>query len=247
MSLEKFLEDLADSSIPLVNSNFIEVSDLSPAELGIFARAWFRLSLERRRDIMSTMVELAEDGTELDFCTIFKMCLKDPDEWVQEKAIEGLWEYEDRSVIPGLIQVLGSDKSSKVRAAAAVALGKFAVLAQEGNLLHKDAITVRDNLMAVLQNSAENADVRRRSLEAVAPFNTPDIKDYVCWAYQSDDLKLKVQLHLRDGTHRRGQLAAPAHRGTAKPGAGPALRNGQRLWRVGRRRGGAPPDLPAAR
>ena len=191
MSLGKFLEDLADPSIPLVNSNFIEISDLSPAELGIFARAWFRLSVERRRDVMSTMVELAEDSTELDFCTIFKMCLKDPDEWVQEKAIEGLWEYEDRSVIPGLIQVLGSDKSSKVRAAAAVALGKFAVLAQDGNLLHKDAIAVRDNLMAVLQNSVENSDVRRRSLEAVAPFNTPDIKDYVCWAYQSDDMKLK--------------------------------------------------------
>ena len=191
MSLEKFLENLADPFIPLSNSNFIEVSDLSPAELGVFARAWFRLALERRRAIIATMVELAEDNPELDFCTIFKMCLKDQDEWVLEKAIEGLWEYEDRSVIPGLIQILASDKSPEVRAAAAVALGKFAVLAQEGNLLNKDALSVRDNLMNVLQNATENPDVRRRSLEAVAPFNTPDIQDYVCWAYQSDDLKLK--------------------------------------------------------
>ncbi len=191
MSLEKFLENLADPLVPLSNSDFIQVSDLSPEELGVFARAWFRLTLERRRAIIATMVELAEDNPELDFCTVFKMCLKDQDEWVLAKSIEGLWEYEDRSVIPGLIQILSSDKSPEVRAAAAVALGKFAVLAQEGNLLTKDALSVRDNLMAALQNSVENPDVRRRSLEAVAPFNTPDIQDHVCRAYQSDDLKLK--------------------------------------------------------
>ena len=191
MSLEKFLDTLADPDIPLSNSDFIEVSDLSPSELGIFARAWFRLSLERRRAIIALMVELSEDSPELDFCAIFKMCLKEQDEWVLEKAIEGLWEYEDRSAIPGFIQILGSDKSPTVRAAAAIALGKFALLAQEGNLLAKDAGCVRDNLMAVLQDPEENPEVRRRSLEAVAPFNTPDINDYVCWAYRSDDLKLK--------------------------------------------------------
>ena len=191
MSLETFLESLADPSIPLSNSNFIEVSDLAQAELGQFARAWFRLSLERRREIVGTLVELAEDSPDLDFCTVFKMCLKDQDDRVLEKAIDGLWEYEDRSVIPGLIQILDSDKSPEVRAAAAKALGKFAVLAQEGTLLPKDANSVRDNLMATLQNSVEDLDVRRRSLEAVAPFNTPDINDYVCWAYKSDDLRLK--------------------------------------------------------
>ena len=34
-------------------------------------------------------------------------------------------------------------------------------------------------------------DVRRRSLEAVAPFNTGDIKKFVSWAYDSDDLAMK--------------------------------------------------------
>ena len=117
---------------PLINSDFIEISDLSPAELGVFARSWFRLSQGRKRAIIATMVELAEDNPELDFCTIFKMCLKDDDEWVLEKAIDGLWEYEDRSVLSGLIQVLTSDRGPDVRAAAAAALGKFCVLAQEG-------------------------------------------------------------------------------------------------------------------
>ena len=191
MPLEKFLEDIADPSVPLSNSDFIEVSDLSPAELGVFARAWFRLSQERKRAVIATMVELAEDNTELDFCTIFKMCLKDEDEWVLEKAIDGLWEYEDRSVLPGLIQVLTSDRGGDVRAAAAAALGKFCVLAQEGYLLSGDASRIHNTLMAILQDDDESLEVRRRSLEAVAPFNTPDIRDYVCWAYQDDDVLLK--------------------------------------------------------
>ena len=192
MALEQFLENLSDPAIPLGNSNFIELSDLTPAELGVFARSWFHLSQERKRAIITTMVELAEDNPELDFCTIFKMLLKDEDEWVLEKAIDGLWEYEDRSVLPGLIQVLNSDRGWEVRAVAASALGKFCVMAQEGYLLPRDAGDVHTSLMAVLQDSDESLEVRRRSLEAVAPFNTPDIRDYVCWAYQSDDLDLKA-------------------------------------------------------
>ena len=191
MSLESFLENLSDPSIPLSNSDFIEVSDLSPSELGVFARYWFRLSQERKRAILTTMVELAEDSPELDFSTIFKMCLKDDDEWVLEKAIDGLWEYEDRSVLPGLTQVLTSGRGPEVRASAASALGKFCVLAQEDYLVSADAAKIHAALMSALQDTDESLEVRRRCLEAVAPFNTPDIRDQICWAYQSDDLLLQ--------------------------------------------------------
>ena len=137
------------------------------------------------------MADVAEDNPEMDFCVIFKMCLRDKDEVVLAEAIEGLWEYEDRSVIPALVQVLHSARGPTVRATAASALGKFSALAQEGKILPKDSNLVRENLMAVLENPNEHLEVRRRSLEAVAPSNTPDIKKYVCWAYESEDLKLK--------------------------------------------------------
>lgn len=191
MSLETFLESLVDLSVEVPAADFVEASDLSPSELGNFAKVWFTTPVERQRWIVDTMVELAEDNPELDFCAIFKMCLKDKDEVVLLKAMEGLWEFEDRSIIPGLIQVLGSDKSSEVRAASAVALGKFAMLIQEGKLLDKDVKLVSENLLQALENHDEDLDVRRRSLEAVAPFNTLEIEKYVHWAYKSDDLRLK--------------------------------------------------------
>ena len=191
MSLELFLETLADPADNVLAGDFIEASDLLPRELGLFARTWFGIPVERQRWIISTMVELAEDTPELDFCAVFKMCLKERDEEVLEKAMEGLWEHEDRSVIPSLVEILNSNKSPRARSASAVALGKFAVIVQEGKLLPKDGELIYDSLMAVLADQDQHVDVRRRSLEAIAPFNTGDINTYVSWAYESHDLDLR--------------------------------------------------------
>ena len=191
MSLESFLELLTDTSTAVPASDFIELSDLAPEELGVFARTWFGINVERQRWTISTMVELAEDNAELDFGAIFKMCLKDQDEVVLEKVMEGLWEQEERSIIPGLVQILHSDKSPRVRSAAAMALGKFSLLVQEGKLLPKDRDSIHNSLMDALTDADQHVDVRCRSLEAVAPFNTGDIKKMLSWAYESEDLSLK--------------------------------------------------------
>ena len=191
MSLESFLESLADLSTDVPASGFIELSDMLPEELGMFVRTWLGIDVERQRSIVSTLVELADDNPELDFGAIFKMCLKDEDEVVLEKAMEGLWEQEDRSIIPGLLQILLSDKSPRVRSASAMALGKYSLLVQEGKMLPKDRESIHNSLMDTLNDSDQPLDVRRRSLEAVAPFNTGDIKKMVSWAYESEDLALK--------------------------------------------------------
>jgi HEAT repeat protein len=191
MSFELFLETIRDPASDLSMSEFHEVSDLSPEELGQFAKSWLPLPPERQREIVATMVELAEQNAELDFTAVFKLCLKVSDEEILEIAIDGLWEHEDRSIIAGLVGVLSSDKNSKVRAAAALALGKFPVLAQEGKLLAKDGELIHQSLMGVLDDEDEEMDVRRRCLESVAPFNTDAIQQFVEWAYTSEDQDLK--------------------------------------------------------
>jgi len=191
MSLESFLEALAEDPDEMSTGDFFEASGLLPEELVVFARAWFGFTVEIQRWIIVTMAEQAEENADLDFSAVFRMCLKDKDEEVLEKAIEGLWEDEDRAIIPSLIQVLHSDRSPQVRGAAAVALGKFPVLVQEGKLLAKDGDSILESLMAILNDSGQPMEVARRSLEAVAPFNTPDIRKIVTRAYKSDDLMLK--------------------------------------------------------
>ncbi|MQG33149.1 MAG: HEAT repeat domain-containing protein [SAR202 cluster bacterium] len=187
MSFEFFLESIADPTDHIFAADFHEISDLSPEELGQFASAWFPIPIERRRSIAATMVELAEDNPELDFTAIFKMCLKSDDEPLLEIVMDGLWEMEDRSVIPGLVEVLRSQKGAETRAAAANALGRFSILAQEGKLLARDGETVHDNLMQVLEDEEEPMEVRRRSMEALAPFNTLEINQHITLAYESLD------------------------------------------------------------
>jgi len=187
MSFEFFLENVSDPTNRISAVDFYEISDLSPEELEQFAAAWYPLPIERQREIASTMVELAEGNPELDFTAIYKLCLKGDDEPLLQIVMDGLWEHDDRSVIPGLVDVLRSDKGSEVRSAAASALGRFPLLAQEGKLLAKDAELIHDNLMQVLEDEEEPLDVRRRCMEALAPFNTMEINQHITFAYESLD------------------------------------------------------------
>jgi hypothetical protein len=187
MSFEFFLENVSDPTGHMSAVDFYEISDLSPEELGQFAAAWYPLTIERQREIATTMVELAEDNPELDFTSIYKLCLKGDDEPLLQIVMDGLWEHDDRSVISDLVEVLRSDKGSEVRSAAASALGRFPLLAQEGKLLARDGEVIHDNLMQVLEDEEEPMDVRRRCMEALAPFNTMEINQHITLAYESLD------------------------------------------------------------
>ena len=191
MSLESCIGSLQDENIDLGYQTLIELSDLTSSELGVFARAWFKLSPPRKVEIVERMVELGEENPELDFCSIFKVCLKDSDDKVRTTAVHGLWEFEDRSLIQALVDLMLDDSSGEVRAAAAMGLGKFASLAQDGKVLTKDGDLVRESLMKTLGRDSEWQEVTRRALEAAAPFNTPEIYKHIHRAYDSDDTDLK--------------------------------------------------------
>lgn len=191
MSLENCLQELSDEDAPLTQDGLTQLSDLVAAELSELAAAWPEMPSERRASIIEKLAELAEENAQLDFTEVFKLALGDEDYRVQEKAISGVWEGEDRTVIPLLVGILHSDRPHQVRAASATALGKFAQLAQEGKILAKDGQAVQDALMTFLQDEKDTLEVRRRALEAVSPFNTERVHEYIRWAYNSSDLELK--------------------------------------------------------
>ena len=209
MSLEKCLQEILDEDASLTQSSLVELSDVSTAELGQFGRAWSSVSSERRVNVLERLIEMAEDNAQLDFSEVFKRALKDSDEVVQEKAISGLWEVQDRSIISPLLDILQSNGSCSVRAASAIALGKFAQLAHAGKILAKDGEVVQDALMAVLRDEGEVVEVRRRALESVSHFNLPSVQEYIHWAYNGSDLSLKCSaLYAMSKTHEMVWLPA---------------------------------------
>jgi HEAT repeat protein len=191
-SLENYLKDLRDTGKPLVVSKLVNLSDLSREEMQTFWSAWGAIDVARRRQIVEMLVELAEDNFELDYNEIFRLCLGDGDGEVRAKAIEGLSECEERSLLDPLIGLLLGDLDDSVRAAAAAALGTFAMLAEFGELPAHDADKVEKVLLTAFNNKKEQIDVRCRALEAISMLSKPQVGDMIRQAHQSDILEFRA-------------------------------------------------------
>ncbi len=192
LPIKRTIAELANSDKPLLNSKLTELSNLTLEELELFKRSWAAIKPQRRCQIVHRLVELAENNLELNFDSVFKYCLKDRDDEVRSKAIEGLWESEKPALIKPLINLLEQDSSEKVQAAAATALGKFAMLAEHEKLRSCHAVKVQEVLLAVSNDENKPVEVRRRALEAAAPLSLPQVKKTIMEAYQSYNSRLRV-------------------------------------------------------
>lgn len=193
MVLERYLNELQDTAKPLSMARLIYLSSMTPEEVERFQRSWAGLDVARRREVLTRLIELAEDNVDLDFNAVFRVCLKDPDEDVREKAIAGLWECEDRSLIDPLISLVLTDPKERVRVAAAIALGRFTMLAELGKLLPRDGPRLEKALLTVIENRNETPEVRRRAIEAIAAFSDlPRVKEIIRETYTSRDVKMQT-------------------------------------------------------
>jgi HEAT repeat protein len=190
--MEQTIAKLVDPGKQLSDAWLTDLSGLNSTELKPLEQAWPAIEPKRRRQIIYRLVELAEDNFELDFDNIFKERLKDEDAGVRSKAIEGLWENEEAALIEPLVDLLEKDSSEEVQAAAATALGKFALLAELEKLRPNHREKVSRSLMAVIQDNSKPVEVKRRALEAAAPLTLPHMKKAIAEAYQSGDNKLKL-------------------------------------------------------
>ena len=190
--IEETIADLSNSSQSLLNSRLIDLSNLNSEELTVFEQAWAAMEPKRRRQIVHRLAELAEDNLELNFDSIFRGCLKDQDAEVRCKAIEGLWENDEPSLINPLIHLLEQDSSEKVQAAAATALGKFAMLAEHEKLRSCHTSRLCHALLTTIDDNSKPVEVRRRALEAAAPLSLPQVKEAIMNAYQSHNSKLRI-------------------------------------------------------
>ena len=192
LPIEEIITDLASIEQPLRNSKLVDLSNLNSEELELLKQAWVSIEPERRQQIIYRLVELAEDNVELDFDDIFKNCLTDQDAEVRGKAVEGLWECEDTSLINPFINLLERDSSENVRVAAATALGKFAMLAELNKLRSCHTSKICQALLAVINDENRGVEAKRRALEAVAPLNLPQVGRTIREAYQSHSRKFKI-------------------------------------------------------
>ena len=77
VSFAKNLTEISDESKRLVSSKLVNLSTISTEEMPLFLESWAKTGLERRRQIASQLVELAEEEPKLNFDDIFLACLHD--------------------------------------------------------------------------------------------------------------------------------------------------------------------------
>jgi len=192
LPIEEIIADLASIEQPLSNSKLVDLSNLNSEELELLKQAWASIEPKRRRQIIYRLVEMAEDNFELDFDGVFRNCLKDQDAEVRGKAVEGLWESEDTSLINPFINLLEQDSAVNVQVATATALGKFAMLAELNKLRSCHMSKICQALLGVISDKSRDAEARRRALEAVSPLNLPQVEKTIREAYQSHSHKLRI-------------------------------------------------------
>lgn len=190
--LERYLEKLGRGEGPISASRLVNLTGLDAGEVEVFWGRWRAMALERRRRILAQVVEVAEDNLDLDFDALFRACLGDEDGQVRLKALEGLAGSGGRSLISPLIQMAREDPVEAVRAAAASALGEFAMLAELRRLRPSDAARVYGALAAAVQGPEGSLEVGRRALEAISPLSREEVRGFIRDAYRSPHLEMRA-------------------------------------------------------
>ena len=191
MTLELVVDDLGNPDGPIRHTDLVQLSGLSRAGLLEVASAFAKAPVERRRELLDRMTELAEDNIELDFTAVLRACLRDRDAEVRAKAAQGLWDSEDRSLVRPLVDLLLKDDVPAVREAAAAALSKFAELASEGRLVRRDVQRIGDALLTVVGRADEHVGTRCKAIEALAPLESPQVHSIIEEAYSDPDIRLR--------------------------------------------------------
>lgn len=193
MPISELFRELAETSEPIKATSLTQLSSLTQDETREFKESWPLLNADRKQQLLDLLIDLAEDNVELNFDAVFLGSLADDNAVVRQLAIRGLWEYEERDLAGRLVEVLDRDPSAAVRAEAALALGKYVLLAEMGKLPPRHTEMVEGALQHVLDDKGEPQEVRARALEAAAVrSNVSWVRQGITEAYESDDHRLRI-------------------------------------------------------
>lgn len=153
---------------------------------------WNTLSAEYRHKLMQQLIDVSETNFDLDYYNLGIMALGDESPAVRADAIELLWEDETLHLMDRLIEMAQWDEAVEVRAAAAGALGRFILLGELGDLPESETVRAQDVVANLYNDQAEDIDVRRRSLEAIANCGHEMVTEAIQEAYESDDPRMQA-------------------------------------------------------
>jgi len=192
MDFSEYLDELTTSSSRLQASRLQRLSRLNAAQANELDNRWAGIDVRRRRRIVHELADLSEDNVDLNFDAVFLRGLQDEDRDVRLESIGGLWENDSPQLIDKLLTLLDSDDDPAVRAEAALALGRYVVLAEEGRLRDHHFGRIEAGLRRTIDSADEIEEVRARALESIGAHDSTWIRQAISAAYESGAHRLKV-------------------------------------------------------
>ncbi len=204
MEFSEYLRHLGDPASQVSAVGLQHLHDLTSEQAEALRSAWQEIDDERREQVVGQLVQLAEDNVDLNFDAVFFTALDDAEASVRASAIRGLWEYEGRDLIERLLHLLERDEEPEVRAEAALALGRFVLMFEFGNLRERHFQKVAKGLRRTLDDDLEEDEVQARALEAIGTCGRPWVKQAILDAYESESPRLRVS-----ALHAMGRSCEP--------------------------------------
>ncbi|MBI2724265.1 MAG: HEAT repeat domain-containing protein [Chloroflexi bacterium] len=203
MSLDTLLPKLDDTQTALPARELSALSGLQGEERERFLSTWRTMSIQRRRDLIDLLADIAEDNVELDFNGVFMVGLLDDDVQVRAQSVKALWEYDSGEFVAVLLRLLG-DPEAIVRAEAALGLGRFLLRAEVDESSGVQTHDIETALRGVVRDEAEVIDVRGRALEALGVRSEPWVRGLIEESFDSGDRRMMIS-----AVHAMGRSADP--------------------------------------
>ncbi|MDH4208911.1 MAG: HEAT repeat domain-containing protein [Anaerolineae bacterium] len=192
MEIRDTFDHLCDGSSSLSRSQLYLLSDLSRDELSLLAERWPTIETSRRRQLMEALVQIAEVNFTVDFNAIFRLGLLDQDADVRAQSVDGLWEDRNPGLVDALLDLVVSDPSILVRAAAATGLGRFVLAAELEELEEETGDKVVQALRQVIEDRKEALEPRRRAVESISYSGAAGVEDLIAQAYHDSVEKMRI-------------------------------------------------------
>jgi HEAT repeat protein len=192
MDFQRTLDHISDESQSLSHSRLYMLSGLGQEELELLSERWAHMSTSRRRHITSSLVEIAEANVTVDFDNVFHVGLEDEDAKVRASAVDGLWEDRSPGLADVLLDLLSTDPSILVRAAAATGLGRFVLMAELDEVEEELGRRVVQALSRVIDDPNEALETCRRAVEAISYSSEESVRRFIEAAYRHPEEKMRV-------------------------------------------------------
>src|SRR5579885_1571069 len=187
-AFDRLIERLRDEE-DIPRGEWDPLSALADERLVAFRALWDSMGPSWRLGLLDALYDEAEDNAHLDFTPIWQLALADDAAKVRAAGIAYSADEEGDWLIDPLLRLAAIDPDAEVRAAAAEALGRFAYLAEVGDLPEGRAAQIRHALLALVNRPQEPLAVRANALGSVGYFSTPEVAAAIRQAHADVDLR----------------------------------------------------------